>query len=365
MVSKACIHGAYQRKLEELARCGADLTVIVPPSWHDHGGQMFHLERRHTQGYRLEVEHLALNGHFHTHFYPRLGRHFKDQQWDLVHADEEPYNLATVQIIALAKHASTPSLFFTWQNLHRRYPLPVRLLERYCYSRVGGAIAGNDDALAVLRRKHYAGPAWVIPQFGIDPELFAPRAMDQNGSGQVFRVGYVGRLEHKKGVHLLVAACAQLGDSVQLDLLGWGPEEQRLRELAAACGLSDKLNIHRPRSSTEVPSFLHQIDVLVLPSLTTSEWKEQFGRALVEAMACETPVIGSDSGEIRHVVGAGGLLFPEGNSDALSGQLARLRDDRAYRRELGVHGRQHVLKHYTHQRIAALTWETYRAISVQ
>ena len=335
MVSKASIHGAYQRKLEELARCGADLTVIVPPSWRDHGGQMFHLERRHTQGYRLEVEHLALNGHFHTHFYPRLGRHFKDQ------------------------------LFFTWQNLHRRYPLPVRLLERYSYSRVGGAIAGNDDALAVLRRKHYAGPAWVIPQFGIDPELFAPRAMDQNGSSQVFRVGYVGRLEHKKGVHLLVAACAQLGDSVQLDLLGWGPEEQRLRELAAACGLSDKLNIHRPRSSTEVPSFLHQIDVLVLPSLTTSEWKEQFGRALVEAMACETPVIGSDSGEIRHVVGTAGLLFPEGNSAALSGQLARLRDDRAYRRELGVRGRQHVLKHYTHQRIAALTWETYRAISVQ
>ena len=84
MVSKACIHGAYQRKLEELARCGAELTVVVPPSWRDHGGQVFQLDRRHTQGYRLAVEPLALNGHFHTHFYPRLGRSFRGQRWDVV-----------------------------------------------------------------------------------------------------------------------------------------------------------------------------------------------------------------------------------------------------------------------------------------
>ena len=86
MVSKACIHGAYQRKLEELARCGAELTVVVPPSWRDHGGQVFQLDRRHTRGYRLVVEPLVLNGHFHTHFYPRLGRHFRGQRWDVVHA---------------------------------------------------------------------------------------------------------------------------------------------------------------------------------------------------------------------------------------------------------------------------------------
>lgn len=47
-----------------------------------------------------------------------------------------------------------------------------------------------------------------------------------------------------------------------------------------------------------MPAFFASIDVLVLPSRTTATWKEQFGRVLVEAMACQTPVIGSDSGEI-------------------------------------------------------------------
>ena len=186
------------------------------------------------------------------------------------------------------------------------------------------------------------------------------QAHHANGS---FRVGYVGRLEHKKGVQVLVAACGQLGTGVRLDLLGWGPEERRLRALAAACGLEERLHIHTARASTEVPAFLRQLDVLVLPSLTTPQWKEQFGRVLVEAMACETAVIGSDSGEIRRVIGDAGRLFPEGNSAALAEQLVRLRDDPALRRELGARGRLRVLAHYTQQRIAERTWEAYQSVA--
>ncbi|MBM3150529.1 MAG: glycosyl transferase family 1, partial [Chloroflexi bacterium] len=73
MLSKACIVGAYQKKLEELARFpDVELTVVVPPCWRDERGVM-RLEREHTQGYELAVERMALNGHFHLHFYPGLG----------------------------------------------------------------------------------------------------------------------------------------------------------------------------------------------------------------------------------------------------------------------------------------------------
>ena len=46
----------------------------------------------------------------------------------------------------------------------------------------------------------------------------------------------------------------------------------------------------------------------MLPSLTRPNWKEQFGRVLVEAMACGVPVVGSDSGEIPRVIGEAGLV---------------------------------------------------------
>jgi glycosyltransferase involved in cell wall biosynthesis len=109
-----------------------------------------------------------------------------------------------------------------------------------------------------------------------------------------------------------------------------------------------------------MPDFYRSVDVLVLPSRTTPRWKEQFGRVLVEAMACETPVIGSDSGEIPYVIGRDGLIFPEDDIDALAAHLRSLQEDAALRRELGRRGRQRVLANYTQARIARATAEVYR-----
>ena len=74
MLSKACVVGAYQRKLEELAKQPElVLTVLVPPSWRDSRGEQV-LERAFTAGYTLQTTPVAFNGRFHLHFYPRLGK---------------------------------------------------------------------------------------------------------------------------------------------------------------------------------------------------------------------------------------------------------------------------------------------------
>ena len=61
----------------------------------------------------------------------------------------------------------------------------------------------------------------------------------------------------------------------------------------------------------DVPAFLNAMDVLCAPSQTTARWREQFGRMLIEAMACGVPVIASRSGEIPYVVGDAGLVVDE------------------------------------------------------
>ena len=103
MVSKACLVGVYQRKLEEMAAYPEiQLTVAVPASWRDERG-LTRLERAHVRGYDLVVEPLAFNGSFHLHFYPQLGRRIAQVGPDLVHIDEEPYNLATWHAMRLAR----------------------------------------------------------------------------------------------------------------------------------------------------------------------------------------------------------------------------------------------------------------------
>jgi glycosyltransferase involved in cell wall biosynthesis len=92
-----------------------------------------------------------------------------------------------------------------------------------------------------------------------------------------------------------------------------------------------------------------RMDVLVLPSRTLPTWKEQFGRVIVEALAAEVPVIGSDSGEIPWLLRltGGGTTFPEGDVAALAARLAAFREDRAHARAFGARGREAVQRLFT------------------
>ena len=130
MVSKACLTGAYQRKLEEIARDPeVELAVIVPPSWKDAQGEL-RLEREYVDGYRLLVDPIVFNGRYHLHYYPRLRKRMDEIRPDILHIDEEPYNLATWHAWRLARRAGIKSLFFSWQNLERQYPFPFNWMEQ-------------------------------------------------------------------------------------------------------------------------------------------------------------------------------------------------------------------------------------------
>ena len=362
MISKPMIASAYRTKLEAIARHpDVDLTVVVPPHWRDDAGRKLPLEPGHTDGYRLVVEPMAFNGHFHYHFYPTLHRVFRHVKPDLLHMDEEPYNLSTLQGFALARAAGAKPIFFTWQNLLRRYPPPISWLEQIIYRTSAGALAGNADAVDVLRAKGFNGKTWLIPQFGVDPDLFKPDPELQSRP-HPFTVGFVGRLRERKGAHLLVEAVAALNDDTRLELLAWGEEEPRIRALGAQLGLGDRLQIHPGVPSEEVPVFLNRLDVAVMPSIEIESWKEQFGRVLVEAMACGVNVVGSDSGEIAHVIGDAGLVFTMGDSAALAGCLRRLRDDPQLRSALREKGLLRVRGLYTQRAIADQTVTAYREL---
>jgi glycosyltransferase involved in cell wall biosynthesis len=363
MVSKACVVGIYQRKLEEIARLGVDLTVVVPPAWHDARGTL-PLERTHTKGYRLWVTPMALTGSFHLHAYPHLRSIIRKVRPDIVHVDEEPYNLATWQAMRLARRSSARALFFTWQNLQRRYPPPFCWWERYAYRQAAYAIAGNHDAVRVLRAKGYGGPVRVIPQFGVDPSLYASATPPSDE----FTIGYIGRLVPEKGVADLIRAASGLlsrrGSAVQVRvrLLGSGPEKGRLSDLARSLGIADRVLFDEQIPSSAVPGYLARLHALVLPSHTRPNWVEQFGRVLTEAMASGVPVVGSDSGEIPNVIGDAGLVFPEGDVEALRAHLQSLMADSALWADLSQRGRAHVRAHYTQAQVAAETVQVYRHV---
>lgn len=360
MVSKALVVGAYQRKAEEIARLGVELTVLVPPAWGDRRGRQT-AAPVHVDGYDFEVAPIRFGGNFHLHYYPRLARRLAEIRPDLLHMDEEPYNLATYLGVAAAARQGIPALFFTWQNLYRRYPPPFAWMEQANYKRAALALAGSEDAAAVLRRKGYAGPLAVIPQFGVDPNHFSPRTW-AGPPADTLCIGYAGGLLREKGVDLLLAACAGLRGGWRLQIVGEGDARDALQAQARDLGIASQVVIGARLPSEEMPAFYRDLDVLVLPSRTTATWVEQFGRVLIEAMACAVPVVGSASGEIAQVVGDAGLLFAEGDVVGLRGCLQRLIDEPDLRVELAERGRARVLERYTMGQIAKETVSAYQRI---
>ena len=147
---------------------------------------------------------------------------------------------------------------------------------------------------------------------------------------------------------------------VNLLLVGDGELRNKITVEGRRLGISDRIRIVDTIPSSRVPEYLNCMDCLVLPSRTTKKWKEQFGRVLIEAMACEVPVIGSDSGEIPNVIGDSGLIFREGNVGDLSSKIKLLINNIDMRVKLSRKSRQRVLNNFTQEKVARETYKIYQ-----
>jgi glycosyltransferase involved in cell wall biosynthesis len=362
MISKALVAGTYHKKLEALAASPVDLHAVIPRAW---AGQR--LEVAEGCGYSIHSPGIVLDGHNHLHFYRGLEGIARRVKPEIIHVDEEHYSLVTFQSLRVAQQLGARSLFFTWQNIHKKYPFPFSSIERYSLRCASAAIAGNREAADVLRRKGFRKDVFIIPQFGVDPATFhkadSSRTRQQAGLTRGgFVVGYVGRLVREKGILDLVEALRRVSPDSLLLVLGSGPLKNEVLGRAGTSGLRGRVKVMERVPSALVPGYLNCLDCLVLPSRTGRRWKEQFGRVLIEAMACEVPVVGSSSGEIPNVIGDAGLVFREGDVLDLADKIELLQTDRNLREQLGRQGRQRVLATYTHKGIAAETYRVYQHI---
>jgi glycosyltransferase involved in cell wall biosynthesis len=162
---------------------------------------------------------------------------------------------------------------------------------------------------------------------GIAVERFAvARTPDPPPDGRHLILS-VGRLVWEKGHQDLLRAVALLRsrgrDDVRVLLVGVGPEERRLRGVVRDLDLDDVVELRGYVEHDELPRVYAQASCLVLASLTTRYWEEQFGMVLAEAMAAHLPVVAAASGAIPEVVGESGTLFPAGDWVGLADVLAR------------------------------------------
>jgi glycosyltransferase involved in cell wall biosynthesis len=273
------------------------------------------------------------------------------QPLDVVDVHEEPASIAALEVRLLRRLARqrAPLVFYGAQNIEKRYPPPFRWIERASLRAAAGAYCCNTEALEIFRRKGFTGVGAVIG-LGVDVERFSS-AREHHDGGRSARVGFVGRIEERKGVGVLLEAVQDL-EGVRLDLFGDGPDRSRYEDVARRLGLADRVAFHGFTAEADLPRVYRSLDLLAVPSLRTPSWVEQFGRVAVEAMAAGVPVLASDDGALREVVDGAGRLVPPGDVAAWRGAIAQLVASAEERRRLA---------HLGLARAAEFSWDAVAA----
>lgn len=317
---------------------------MLPRRWKDEFGN--DLEARRLPGFLGELDPTPVlgNGNIVLHTYRKRWRQYLQRgRFDAIYINHEPYGLATAQVLwANQRGARVPAGFYSCQNIEKHYPIPFRWLEAMVYQLSRFAFPITEQVAGVLRRKGFRGDITVAP-LPVDTNRYAPDTTRK----RPVTIGYVGRVVEAKGLRTLARGLELIRDlDWRFELIGAGPFLGELKSLIALAHLTDRVSCAGYVAHDEMPRRLARFDILVLPSETQANWKEQFGRVIPEALACGAAVVGSDSGEIPRLIEAsgGGLVFPERDASALAGALRRLVNDGAFREELACRGREWVCR---------------------
>jgi glycosyltransferase involved in cell wall biosynthesis len=337
-----------------------DMQVITPPRWKETGVDVETVPDEYFPVIKAGTflsKHIQL---FAYNPFPII-RAFRKHQPHIIDMDHEPYSVPCAEILTLRNMFAPQAkiVMQTAQNILKRYPPPFSFLEKRALKQVSAAYMCSETVREVLETKHFTNPTVLAP-FGIDSDLFFPREKTEKSKDRPFTIGYVGRLMPAKGLLVLIEALTKIkSKNWRFLVVGDGGQKDLMREKLAFHGLLERCEFVGAVPYEETPEYFHKMDVLIVPTRTTKKIREQFGRVIIEAMACEIPVIGSTCGAIPEVIADAGLIFPESDSGQLANQMLRIIEDEDLQKKLATAGRKRVLENYTWNHAASQIYSAY------
>ena len=343
VISHPAVLPVNQHQYLALEALGWDVHLVTPTRWrHDFRSDVFPASPLEGMEGNLDPIPVILGGRQQRHAYlVRAERFLRRNRPDVVFVEQEPFSVSALQWGRAATRAGIPFGIQAAETLDRPFPYPIRRARSSILDHAAFVVARSPAAADLARTWGASGVVEVVPHPvpGWKEATVPPR--------NAFTIGYAGRLVPEKGVGDLVAAVRQMRSPARLLLVGNGP---LLHDLEA----EDDVEVWSGCRHEDMPDAFARMDVLVLPSLHTSTWEEQFGRVLTEALSCGVPVVGSATGAIPWVVErtGGGWCYPEGDVAALAATLDMVVSDPVGRRRRAETGRDVVAREFTSEAVA-------------
>lgn len=294
---------------------------------------------------------------------------------DIAHTSET-YNGFSYQAIRAKENYGTKVVVTQWENI------PHLGEEKLIVRKIKEKVRLNADLLIAITERakqalFYEGVPEerisVIPM-GVDIEIFKPTEKNELFLSKLglnkedVIVLFVGRLVWEKGIFDLIYAFKKIlmdedlrKKNIHLVLVGKG-DTKNIKELKNKLGVSTNVHLVGNFPYEQMPIIYNLADIFVLPSIPTSKWQEQFGMAIIEAMACGKPVISTFCGSIPEVVGNAGILVQPNDILSLYYELKKIIQNEGVRDELSKAARLRVERLFRAQKVAEVIKKEYEKL---
>ena len=360
VVSQSCLTGVNRAPYRLLQKRGRSVEIVVPKQFQANG---FSRPADPAASDDPPIHELEIH-----RAHPRLWRFrgltdlLRARRPRVVILDVDPGSVLALEVGSWARRSGAKVACISCDNLDRSVLseaqrsfvagaklLVSRTLATAARLAVDHVFVLSSTSLKLMERLGFRNRTTMIP-LGYDPALFRAdpevRAATRKSLGLTeLTFAYFGRLSPEKGAHLLLEALARLQDLPWQLLLDEFSEYQhpyarQIKHLIDSLGFKDRIVFFDARHE-EMGRYMNAADIVVMPSVSSAVWSEQYGRVAPEAMACGRVVVVSNSGALPEVVGDAAVIVPEGDVEKLAQTLRRLFEDETLRRNIGPRAAQH------------------------
>lgn len=342
IVSHACSRAVNRDPYAAMTELGWRVLVVTVDGLRE-GGRWLPSDPPEHPG--LEIRFLPMFGrHARLQCFQGLVAVIEAERPDWVVLDNDLHSLQALQlavhkrrlgfrlgVLSCENQPFTPSALWRRRGL-RGAALGVAMsaMRHWIRPRVDLLFSINHAGVELYRAAGFRRVEWTplgFPErhFHVDPDAAA--AMRAKLGIEAPVIAYFGRMVAEKGVHILLDALDRITDLpwhfMLDDFQADSGYQQTIQQRIEAASWGDRVvRIHARHG--EVAAYMNAADIVVLPSLSTPAWSEQYGRVLPEALACGCQVLASDCGELPHLAPTMVTVHAQGDSEELAKQLRQV-----------------------------------------
>lgn len=338
------VMGGYGLHVHEMSRMQTEMGHEVTVLASDHGDRSKpKVERRN--GYKL-IRHREIISPLGNSIIPGLAKSLfiMAGDYDIIHAHSHLF--FSTNLTAIYRHVSDTPLAITNHGLIsqtapkwlQRVFIPT--IAKYTLESADTIFCYTETDERRLRKRGVTSNICVVSN-GIDCDLFQPN--DESTEG--LQVLFVGRLRSVKGIDTLLSAFVDVLEehpNASLKVVGNGTRKNEYVDKSVRLGISSNVEFVGQVLNENMPEVYSESDVFTLPSSN-----EGLPRTILEAMACEVPVVVSDLEQLESVIQGAGKLIPYNNPEKLASALIHLLSNGGLRKQMGKVGRKRIKSEFS------------------